>query len=108
MAPSPYLISELIQMANIPPRLQRRFRSLPSLSTSSFYAALAILLSLCNVGYPQKLKAGTASCPELRKVGHVTQLFVDGRPFLVLGGELGNSTASSLTVLETALDRCQR
>jgi beta-galactosidase GanA len=108
MAESPYLISELIQMANIPPRLQRRFRSLPSLSASNFYAALAILLSLCNAGCPQELKADTASRPELRKVGRVTQLYVDGQPFLVLGGELGNSTASSLTVLETALDRCQR
>jgi len=32
--------------------------------------------------------------PQLRKVGRVTQLMVEGRPFLVLGGELGNSSAS--------------
>jgi beta-galactosidase GanA len=95
-------------MANIPRRLQRPFRSLPSIAASSFCAALAILLSLCNVGCPQELKADTALRPDLRKVGRVTQLYVDGRPFLVLGGELGNSTASNLTVLETALDRCQR
>jgi hypothetical protein len=33
---------------------------------------------------------------------------VGGKPFLALGGELGNSTASNRAVVETALDRCQR
>jgi beta-galactosidase GanA len=33
--------------------------------------------------------------PSLRKQGTATQLIVDGKPFLVLGGELGNSSASS-------------
>ncbi len=34
--------------------------------------------------------------PYLRKHGTATQLVVDDKPFLVLGGELGNSTSSSL------------
>ncbi|KAA9041763.1 mannonate dehydratase [Ginsengibacter hankyongi] len=34
--------------------------------------------------------------PYLIKKGTTEQLIVDGKPFLVLGGELGNSTASSL------------
>jgi beta-galactosidase GanA len=34
--------------------------------------------------------------PHLRKQGTATQLVVDGKPFLVLGGELGNSSSSSL------------
>lgn len=34
--------------------------------------------------------------PQLRQQGTATQLVVDGKPFLVLGGELGNSTSSSL------------
>jgi beta-galactosidase GanA len=34
--------------------------------------------------------------PHLRKQGAATQLIVGGKPFLVLGGELGNSTSSSL------------
>jgi beta-galactosidase GanA len=46
--------------------------------------------------------------PALRKVGNVTQLHVDGQPFLILGGELGNSTASDLDVLENALAKCER
>lgn len=44
---------------------------------------------------------------QLRQEGGVTQLYVNSRPFLVLGGELGNSTASDLTALEEALDRCR-
>jgi len=34
--------------------------------------------------------------PYLRKQGSATQLIVDEKPFLVLGGELGNSSSSSL------------
>src|SRR5882724_160975 len=34
--------------------------------------------------------------PHLRKQGAATQLIVDNKPFLILGGELGNSSASSL------------
>jgi beta-galactosidase GanA len=38
----------------------------------------------------------TAPAPHLRRQGTATQLVVDGRPFLVRGGELGNSSSSSL------------
>lgn len=41
-----------------------------------------------------------SSVPHLRRQGTATQLVVDGRPFLIRGGELGNSTASNLTYLE--------
>ncbi|MCW5983523.1 MAG: DUF5597 domain-containing protein [Bryobacteraceae bacterium] len=34
--------------------------------------------------------------PSLRKQGTATQLIVEGRPFLILGGELHNSSSSSL------------
>jgi beta-galactosidase GanA len=37
--------------------------------------------------------------PQLRKQGTTMQLVVDGAPFLILGGELGNSSASSLEYL---------
>jgi hypothetical protein len=36
--------------------------------------------------------AAAAEPPHLRREGTVTRLVVDGAPFLVLGGELGNST----------------
>jgi beta-galactosidase GanA len=41
------------------------------------------------------LRAQQNPIPFLRKQGKATQLIVDGKPFLVLAGELGNSTASS-------------
>lgn len=36
-----------------------------------------------------------STIPRLVKNGSTTQLFVDNKPFLILGGELGNSSASS-------------
>src|SRR5437762_12454307 len=39
---------------------------------------------------------GESPLPHLRQQGAATQLIVDGKPFLILGGELGNSTSSSL------------
>lgn len=37
--------------------------------------------------------------PQLRKTGDATQLIVNGSPFLIRGGELGNSSASNLDYL---------
>jgi hypothetical protein len=38
--------------------------------------------------------------PHLEKRGNATQLIVDGRPFLILGGELYNSSSSSLSYMQ--------
>ena len=40
--------------------------------------------------------------PHLQTHGTTRQLIVDGKPFLILGGELANSTASDLTYLSKA------
>ncbi|MBB4659462.1 DUF5597 domain-containing protein [Parvularcula dongshanensis] len=45
------------------------------------------------------LTAARAPLPELVPKGDAVQLHVDGEPFLILGGELGNSTASDLSYL---------
>lgn len=45
------------------------------------------------------LFAQTLEIPHLRKQGTATQLVVDGHPFLIRGGELGNSSASNLDFL---------
>lgn len=72
-------------------------------------AAAAAMLLLCHlVGCSQGLMMNQPSIPELRKVGPVTQLYVDGKPFLAIGGELGNSNASDLDVLDAALAKCRR
>jgi beta-galactosidase GanA len=70
--------------------------------------ALIAWIVLCQIGLSSEPTARPVALPELRQSGRVTQLFVDGKPFLVLGGELGNSTASDLANLEAALDKCQR
>lgn len=41
------------------------------------------------------------SIPHLNKQGTATQLIVDGKPFLMLAGELGNSSASDLEYMES-------
>jgi beta-galactosidase GanA len=51
--------------------------------------ALVIILALATAF------AAQAAPPRLEKHGSTQQLIVDGKPFLILGGELGNSTASS-------------
>ena len=38
--------------------------------------------------------------PHLEKHGNVTQLMVDGKPFLILGGELLNSSSSSVSYMQ--------
>jgi hypothetical protein len=44
----------------------------------------------------------------LQKQGAVTQLIVDDKPFLVLGGELGNSSASSAEDIQRIFPKLQR
>lgn len=50
----------------------------------------SLLLFCCG---PQLI--GQQPMPFLRKQGAATQLIVDGKPFLILAGELGNSSSSS-------------
>ena len=49
--------------------------------------------------------AGADSMPHLRKQGTATQLVVDGNPFLVIGGELHNSSSSSLEYMKPVWQR---
>ncbi|MBC6992388.1 DUF5597 domain-containing protein [Hymenobacter sp. BT491] len=42
----------------------------------------------------------TSGMPRLVKTGQSTQLLVDNKPFFVLGGELGNSTASNTAYMQ--------
>lgn len=44
----------------------------------------------------------------LHKQGSATQLYVDGKPFVVLGGELGNSSASSPADIARIFPKLQR
>jgi beta-galactosidase GanA len=55
--------------------------------------------ALTAIGLAVALSAGAQDIPHLKKQGTATQLIVDGKPMLILGGELSNSTASDLTYL---------
>ena len=62
-----------------------------------FLAGLAIL-GACLPGLSRAQTEG--GVPHLAKQGNATQLVVDGKPFLVLSGELSNNAATSLESME--------
>lgn len=66
---------------------------------------LTCLLASASATWAQTLAGG--SLPRLVKVGPSTQLLVDDKPFLILGGELGNSTASNTAAMQPVWPRLQ-
>jgi hypothetical protein len=58
-----------------------------------------VCLAACLLAWQETLAQSNA-IPHLEKQGTATQLVVDGKPFLVLGAELNNSSASSLEYLK--------
>jgi hypothetical protein len=58
--------------------------------------ALPVRLALITMASTLGAQQRDLGIPQLRKQGSATQLVVDGKPFLILGGELGNSTASDI------------
>lgn len=59
------------------------------------YSGLLIFLLTSSEVYSQ-----SAAIPYLRRQGTATQLVVEGKPFLIRGGELGNSSASSIEYMK--------
>jgi beta-galactosidase GanA len=59
-------------------------------TVTTFVACLAAALSITASAAPARLE----------KYGNTRQLVVDGKPFLILGGELGNSSASSAAYMK--------
>src|SRR4051812_37970409 len=49
----------------------------------------------------------TVPLPHLQTKGNTTQLIVNNQPFLILGGELGNSSASSRTFMQPVWPKLQ-
>ncbi len=73
------------------------FRSAPS----SLVALLAIAAAM-SCAFPISCAGDpTGEIPHLRRCGTATQLVVDGRPFLMLAGELGNNTATNIDYLNS-------
>ncbi|WP_434981313.1 DUF5597 domain-containing protein [Daejeonia sp. YH14] len=53
------------------------------------------LIFFVTIFWASVLVSGQSPAPHLQKTGDYTRLMVDNKPFLILGGELGNSSASS-------------
>jgi hypothetical protein len=61
-------------------------------------ASIAILLAACTACASAQLPSD--GIPRLAKSGGLTHLMVDGKPFLIFGGELRNSSTSSLEYMK--------
>jgi len=70
-----------------------------SLRRRSVFIFVLALLSGAVIAQTKR-PAGAAKIPHLEKQGTATQLIVGGKPFLMLAGETGNSSASDLKHLD--------
>ena len=70
---------------------------------------LQILLCLLPAGLPHQslAQSGMTSLPHLEKRGNAVQMIVNDTPYLILGGELHNSSASSLRYLDSLWPRLE-
>jgi len=66
-----------------------------------------ILTSLVSAAAFSQANLST-NIPHLEKRGTATQLIVDGKPFLVIGAELNNSSASSVEYMQPLCPRSRR
>ena len=65
--------------------------------------SLLIILALLftSLNNQSKAQTGSENIPHLERQGSAIQLIVKGKPFLMLGGETGNSSASDLNYMKT-------
>ncbi|HWB83017.1 MAG TPA: DUF5597 domain-containing protein [Bryobacteraceae bacterium] len=63
-------------------------------------SVLSVLVAFSPALLAPALAQSAPSYPHLEKRGRVTQLIVDGKPFLALAGELHNSSASSMAYMQ--------
>ena len=63
------------------------------------------LLSFALLLTSLSLRAQTAPLPQIRQNGAVKHFFVDGKPFIMLAGELHNSSASSVEYMKPIWDK---
>lgn len=82
------------------PHLRDRSQKLKRLGVLTFLVSIAF-------GGPAigQVRDSQAGLPRLEKRGSATQLIVDGKPFLVLGGELHNSSSSSIEYMRPVWPR---
>jgi beta-galactosidase GanA len=69
---------------------------------------ITLFFTMCLLTACIQQRPAEGSFPHLAVQGSATQLMVDGKPFLMLGGELGNSTAADVQGLDTVFAHLQR
>lgn len=79
---------------------------MPTHSVSPGMTFILLMLGLLYLNIPDA--AAAQERPHLQKQGAATQLIVDGAPFLMIGGELGNSSASSLDYMKPFWPKLER
>lgn len=67
----------------------------------------AVLVAVCSLCCAQA-SAQPSNKPHLKNNGNATQLVVDGKPMLLLCGELGNSSSSSISYAAESLAKCKQ
>jgi len=72
-----------------------------SLKTIIFICFIALIATQCTT-------KTASTIPHLEKRGLATQLIVDGKPFLALGGELLNSSSSGLRYMDTIWPKLEK
>jgi Domain of unknown function (DUF5597)/Beta-galactosidase len=65
---------------------------------------LGLVIAVLILGAANSWGQKTAPLPEIRQNGAVKQLFVDNKPFILLSGELHNSSASSVEYMKPIWD----
>lgn len=74
------------------------------ISKNLFEKKMVTLLLIFSIAHISKTIA-QKNIPHLEKAGDKFQLVVEGEPFLMLGGELGNSTGSTMESMESVWPR---
>ena len=67
----------------------------------SFYGVVAMFSLVALAACSRSATSSATAIPHLQKQGTAAHMIVDGKPFLMLGGELHNSTTSSLDFAKT-------
>ena len=67
-----------------------------------------LMFSLLQILLHQATAQTASPIPKLEERNGRTQLIVDGKGFIIAGGELGNSTASSTKYMDTVWPKLER
>lgn len=62
--------------------------------------ALSLFACSCSSEETPSVRSGQCDVPHLIKKGNTSQLIVENKPFIILGGELGNSSFTSMEYME--------